>query len=244
MSPRPIWIVAAATLDATAHADEAAVRATLQKSFPQSPIQAISKSPVPGLIEAIVGSQVLYLTEDGRYLLGGPLFDVKADRNLTEAGLEQVNAIPFDSLKLDWAIKRVKGNGARRIAIFEDPDCPYCRVLEQTLTSIDNLTVYVFLFPIDQLHPEAAAKSRAVWCAPDRAKAWDEVMPTGAVPAGAPQCATPMANITDFAKRHRINSTPTTILADGRRLVGAVPRAQLEREPQSHESQRFEEMSP
>ena len=186
MSPRPIWIVAAATLVATAHADEAAVRATLQKSFQQSPIQAISKSPVPGLIEAVVGSQVLYLTEDGRYLLGGPLFDVKADRNLTEARLEQVNAIPFDSLKLDWAIKRVKGNGARRIAIFEDPDCPYCRVLEQTLTSIDNLTVYVFLFPIDQLHPEAAAKSRAVWCAPDRAKAWDEVMRTGAVPAGAP----------------------------------------------------------
>jgi len=232
MSPRPIWIVATATLVATAHADEAAVRATLQKSFPQSPIQAISNSPVPGLIEAVVGSQVFYLTEDGRYLLGGPLFDVKADRNLTEARLEQVNAIPFDSLKLDWAIKRVKGNGARRIAIFEDPDCPYCRVLEQTLTSIDNLTVYVFLFPIDQLHPEAAAKSRAVWCAPDRAKAWDEVMRTGVVPADAPQCATPMANIADFAKRHRINGTPTTILADGRRLVGAVPRAQLERELQ------------
>lgn len=232
MSLRLIWMMAVATLVATAHADEVAVRATLQRSFPQSPIQSISKSPVPGLVEAVVGDQVLYLTADGRYLLGGPLFDVKANRNLTEARLEQVNAIPFDSLKLDWAIKRVKGNGARRIAIFEDPDCPYCRVLEQTLTSIDNLTVYVFLFPIDQLHPEAAAKSRAVWCAPDRAKAWDEVMRTGAVPAGAPQCATPMANIADFAKRHRITGTPTTILADGRRLVGAVPRAQLERELQ------------
>ncbi len=232
MSPHLIWIMAAATLVATAHADEAAVRATLQRSFPQSPIQSISKSPVPGLVEAVVGGQVLYLTEDGRYLLGGPLFDVKADRNLTEARLEQVNAIPFDSLTLDWAIKRVKGNGARRIAIFEDPDCPYCRVLEQTLTSIDNLTVYVFLFPIDQLHPEAAAKSLAVWCAPDRAKAWDEVMRTGAVPAGTPRCANPMANIAEFAKRHRISGTPTTILADGRRLVGAVPRAQLEWELQ------------
>ena len=232
MMRRLIRIVAAATLAAAAHADEAAVRATLQKSFPQSPIQAISKSPVTGLVEAVVGGRVFYLTEDGRYLLGGPLFDVKADRNLTEARLEQVNAIPFDSLTLDWAIKRVKGNGARRIAIFEDPDCPYCRVLEQTLESIDNLTVYVFLFPIDQLHPEAAAKSLAVWCAPDRAKAWDEVMRTGTVPAGSPQCANPMGNIADFAKRHRINSTPTTILADGRRLVGAVPRAQLERELQ------------
>lgn len=232
MSPHLIWIMAAATLVATAHADEAAVRATLQRSFPQSPIQSVSKSPVPGLVEAVVGGQVLYLTEDGRYLLGGPLFDVKADRNLTEARLEQVNAIPFDSLTLDWAIKRVKGNGARRIAIFEDPDCPYCRVLEQTLMSIDNLTVYVFLFPIDQLHPEAAAKSLAVWCAPDRVKAWDEVMRTGAVPAGNPRCANPIANIAEFAKRHRISGTPTTILADGRRLVGAVPRAQLERELQ------------
>lgn len=232
MSPRPIWIMAAATLVATAHADEAAVRATLQRSFPQSPIQSISKSPVPGLVEAVIGGQILYLTEDGRYLLGGPLFDVKADRNLSEARLEQVNAIPFDSLTLGWAIKRVKGNGARRIAIFEDPDCPYCRVLEQTLTSIDNLTVYVFLFPIDQLHPEAAAKSLAVWCAPDPAKAWDEVMRTGAVPAGVPRCSNPMANIADFAKRHRISSTPTTILEDGRHLVGTVPRAQLERELQ------------
>jgi thiol:disulfide interchange protein DsbC len=232
MTQRLMAIMAAATLFTAAHADEAAVRATLQRTFPQSPIQAISKSPVPGLVEAVVGSRVFYLTEDGRYLLGGPLFDVKADRNLTEARLEQINAIPFDSLTLDWAIKRVKGNGARRIAIFEDPDCPYCRVLEQTLKSIDNLTVYVFLFPIDQLHPEAAAKSLAVWCAPDRAKAWDEAMHTGAVPAGSPQCANPMANIADFAKRHRINSTPTTILADGCRLVGAVPRAQLERELQ------------
>jgi len=132
------------------------------------------------------------------------------------------------AVRATWAIKRVKGNGARRIAIFEDPDCPYCRVLEQTLKGIDNLTVYVFLFPIDQLHPEAAAKSLAVWCAPDRAKAWDEVMRTGAVPAGSPQCANPMADIAGFAKRHRINSTPT----DGRRLVGAVPRAQLEMELQ------------
>ncbi|MEO7852197.1 MAG: DsbC family protein, partial [Rubrivivax sp.] len=97
---------------------------------------------------------------------------------------------------------------------------------------VDNITVYVFLFPIDQLHPEAAAKSRAVWCAPDRAKAWAEVMQTGKVPAGPAKCADPIAEIAAFAKQHRINGTPTMVLADGTRLVGAMPRAQLEAELQ------------
>ncbi|MDH5539025.1 MAG: DsbC family protein, partial [Rhizobacter sp.] len=163
-----------------------------------------------------------------RYIVGGPLLDVAANRNLTEARLEQLNAIPFESLNLDWAIKLVKGKGGRKIAIFEDPDCPFCKALEKTLMEIDDLTMYVFLYPIDQLHPEAAAKSRAVWCAPDRAKAWGEIMRSGTVPGGPATCADPIANIADFAKAHRISGTPTMVLADGRRLVGAVPRAQLE----------------
>lgn len=230
---RALWAIVAVTgLVAAAQADEAAVRATLQRAFPGSPIQGIQQTPVPGLVEAAIDGQVFYVTEDGRYILGGPLFDVSANRNLTEARLEKLNAIAFDSLDLDWAIKLVKGKGSRRIAIFEDPDCPYCKALEETLRGVDDLTAYVFLYPIDQLHPEAAAKSRAVWCAPDRAKAWAEIMRTGIVPKGPANCADPIANIADFARRHRITGTPTTILADGRRLVGAVPRAQLDKELQ------------
>ena len=218
MMERLLMVIAAA----------AAVRDTLQRTFPQSPIQSLSKTPVPGVLEAAIEGRILYVTEDGRYILGGPLLDIKTNQNLTEARLEQINAIPFDSLPLDWAIKRVKGTGARRIAIFEDPDCPYCKTLEQTLESIDNLTVYVFLYPLEQIHPDAAAKSKAVWCAKDRVKAWDDAMRTGTVPAGAANCDNPIAKIIDFAKRHRITGTPTTILANGRRLVGAVPRAELE----------------
>ncbi len=228
MRIRHLTLLLLASLAAAAQADDAAVRATLQKAFPQRPIQGIQKTPVPGLVEAAVGGQVLYVTEDGRFILGGPLIDVAANRNLTDARLEQVNAIPFDSLNLDWSIKLVRGKGERRIAIFEDPDCPYCKALEETLRKVDNLTIHVFLFPIDQLHPQAAAKSRAVWCAPDRAKAWDEIMRSGTVPAGPADCAHPIADIAAFAARHRINGTPTSILADGRRLVGAVPLAQLE----------------
>ena len=228
MKTRLLLVVAAASLATAARSDEAAVRATLLKVSPQAEIHGISKTPIPGVVEVAVDDQVLYLTEDGRYLLAGPLIDIRANRNLTEARREQLNAIPFDSLPLEWAFKRVKGTGAHRIAIFEDPDCPYCKTLEQTLKGIDNLTVYVFLYPIEQIHPDAAAKSKAVWCAKDRAEAWNEVMRAGTLPAAAPDCDHPLAKIADLAKKHRITGTPTTILPDGRRLVGAVPRDELE----------------
>lgn len=227
---RLFLLLMAAVATTVASADDAAVRAALQRTFPQSPVQSISKTPIPGMLEAAIEGQIFYITEDGRYILGGPLLDVEGNRNLTAARLESIHAIPFDSLPLDWAFKRVKGSGARTMAIFEDPDCPYCKTLEQELKSIDNVTVHVFLYPIDQIHPEAAAKSKAVWCAKDRVKAWDEVMRTGMAPVNAAECDNPIAKIADFAKRHRITATPTTILADGRRLVGAVPRAELERQ--------------
>ncbi|WP_332774920.1 DsbC family protein [Polaromonas sp.] len=228
MMARLLMVIAAATVAMAARGDDAAVRATLQRAFPKSPIQGITKTPVPGVLEAAIDGQVFYITEDGRYLLGGPLIDAKANRNLTEVRLEQINAIPFNSLPLDWAFKRVKGTGARRIAIFEDPDCPFCKALEQTLAGMDNLTVYVFLYPIEQLHPDAVAKSRAIWCAKDRAKAWNEAMHTGLAPTASANCDNPIAKIADFAKRHRITGTPTTILEDGRRVIGAVSRAELE----------------
>lgn len=169
MGHRLLWIVAAAGPAGAVHADDAAVRATLQRVFPNSPVQAIAKTPIPGVLETAIEGQVFYISEDGRYILGAPLIDARTNCNLTEASVAQVNAIPFDKLTLEWAIKWVKGTGARRIAIFEDPDCPYRRTLEQTLKSVDNLTVYIFLYPIDRIHPDAAAKSRAVWRAPDRA---------------------------------------------------------------------------
>ena len=219
-----------ATSATLAHADESAIRATMQRIFPQNPSMEITNTPVAGVFEAAVDGRIFYVTEDGKYIFIGPLIDAEAKKNLTDARLEQLNALDFDSLNLDWAIKWVNGTGARKIAVFEDPDCPYCRVLEQTLRSIDNLTVYVFLYPIDEIHPQAAAKSVAVWCAPDPAKAWETVMRTGEAPTSSTPCANPIANIAEFAKRHRISSTPTTILANGRRLVGAVPRPVLENE--------------
>jgi thiol:disulfide interchange protein DsbC len=204
--------VAAAMMTTGAHADEAAVRTSAQRMFPDSEAPTIAKTPVPGLFEAVVGGRVFYITEDGSHALSWPLIDTRTRRNLTETRLSQINKIPFDTLNT-------------KLAIFEDPDCPYCKVLEKTLKDVADLTVYFYLFPIDQFHPEAAAKSRAVWCVPDRAKAWAEVMQTSAVPAESAKCDDPIAQIVAIAKQHRIKGTPTMVLADGTRLVGAVPPA-------------------
>ena len=227
---RTLAAAALAALAMAAAADEGAMRETLQRVFPQAPVQGIASTPIAGLYEAAIDGQVYYVSEDGRYILGGPLVDAKNRVNLTEARLETINAIPWTSLPLDLAIKRTKGAGTRSIAIFEDPDCPYCKTLERTLSGIDDLAVYVLLYPIDDLHPQAAEKSRAVWCAKDRAKAWDEIMRTGVPPSNAGACDAPLAKIADFAKRHRITGTPTIVLTDGRRLVGARSRAELEKQ--------------
>lgn len=136
-------MVIAAALATFATADEGAVRATIERNFPPNTVQGIAATPIPGLFEVAVDGQVVYVTNDGRYILAGPLVDAKERVNLTEARLEKLNAIPWDGLPLDLAIKRTKGSGTRRIAIFEDPDCPYCKALEQTLNEIDDVTVYV-----------------------------------------------------------------------------------------------------
>lgn len=209
-------------------ADEAAVRAAMQRAFPQNQVRSITKTPVAGMFEVAIGDRLLYVTDSARFIFGGPLLDVERGLNLTEASLAQMNAIPFASLPFELAFKWVNGKGTREIAIFEDPDCPYCKKFEQTLRSVDDLTVHVFLYPIEQLHPEAVTRSRAIWCAPDPAAAWKEVMKSGRVPEGVATCETPLEKIAELARQHRISGTPTTVLANGRRLVGAVDRAEFE----------------
>lgn len=222
--------VAIALASSLSHADEAVVRNMLQQSFPQRTIKSIVKTPVSGVLEAVVDGRVFYVSQDGRYVFAGPLIDARTNENLTQARLDQINAIPFASLPLADAIKRVKGNGSRKIAVFEDPDCPYCKKLEQEISSIDNLTTYVFLYPIEQLHPDAPGKSKAIWCAADRGKAWKKAVLTGAVPAGPANCSNPVERNVAFGRAHGINGTPTTIFANGFRLAGAVPGDELERQ--------------
>jgi thiol:disulfide interchange protein DsbC len=211
-------------------ADEAAIRHAIGRLNSQSTVTSISGTPVAGIFEVVVDHQIVYVSEDGRYMLGGPLVNTANGDNLTHTRFEQINAIPFDRLPLDWAIKRVKGNGSRKLAIFEDPYCTFCRKLEQDLRSMDNLTIYVFLFPIDEIHPGAAARAAAIWCARDRGKAWDEAMRSSSGPGSPATCDTPVAKIIEYGHQHGITGTPTLFLEDGRRVIGAVPPEQLERE--------------
>ncbi len=222
-------LTAAVALGCTAHADQTTdkLKSTLQARLPEVQIKSISKAPISGLYEVNLGSQLLYTDASGDYVIAGDLVDTKTRSNLSEAHLAELNKVDFASLPLDRAVKVVKGTGSRRIVVFSDPNCPYCKQLETTLKSIDNVTVYTFLYPV--LSPDSMTKSKAIWCAADRAKTWEAWMLNHQQPASAASnCDTSVLD-KNLALGHGLNvtGTPTIILSDGRRLPGAVSASAL-----------------
>jgi thiol:disulfide interchange protein DsbC len=213
---------------AAAHADEAAIRKNLAERLPMLPaIEEIVKSPLPGLYEIRVGTDLFYTDADGRYFVQGTIVDTKTQKNITEERQRKLLAVAFDNLPLKDAFTIVRGNGKRKIAIFEDPNCGFCKRFEQDLQKIDNVTVYLFLYPI--LGDDSVAKARNLWCSKDRGRAWLDWMLKGqAAPQG--QCdTTALDRNVEFGRKYKINGTPTTILADGSRMPGAMPGEQLEK---------------
>lgn len=215
-------------VSATACADESSVKKELAAKFPDIPVHSVKKAPVKGLYEVVAGQQVFYVDEKVDHVILGNLIDTKTQRNLTAERREALMRVKFDTLPLEDAIKIVKGKGERKLAVFEDPDCPYCRKLEADLAKMDNLTIYVFLLPLDQLHPEASLKSRKVWCAPDKVKAWLDVMTTGVLPDNNGDCPNPVARTGELAQKLRIQGTPAIVFESGRLVPGAIPQAKLE----------------
>ncbi|MBN4667909.1 DsbC family protein [Pandoraea nosoerga] len=215
--------------DATLDRVKAAVQKTLGAD---APIKSVARTPVPGLYEVAIGGEIIYADEKAQYvILGGNLVDTKTRQNLTEARQSELNKVDFAKLPFDRAIKYVKGNGARKIAVFSDPNCPYCKRFEDTLktSKLDNITVYTFLYPV--LGPDSDAKSKAIWCAPDRLKAWhDWMLDKKAPPTAGARCddAAIEQNVA-LGRQFNVTGTPTIILADGRRLPGAVPAEELEK---------------
>lgn len=212
-----------------ARADEAAVKKRFENRFPGAAVTSVVPAPLPGLYEVFVQDQLLYTDEEVSYVLNGSLIDAASRRNLTEERLGRLRGIPFDQLPLGSAIKIVKGNGSRKLAILEDPDCPFCRRLEQELTGIDNITMYVLLYPLEQLHPGATAKSIRVWCAENRAKAWSDAVLGKANPGARADCKHPIESLKKFAEGHRIFATPTMVFESGMRVAGAIPAADIEK---------------
>ncbi|RZL94830.1 MAG: DsbC family protein [Variovorax sp.] len=215
-----------------AHAGEAEIRKNLAARIPQfAKIDEITKSPMPGLFEVrINGFEIFYTDADGNYLLQGSLIDVKARRNLTEARVEKLSEVAFDKLPLADAFKIVRGNGKRKLAVFEDPNCGYCKHFERDMKNVDNVTVYLFLYPV--LGPDSNVKSRNIWCSKDKAKSWNEWMTAEVKPeTAAASCdAAALDRNIAFGRRYNITGTPTLIFADGTRTPGAIPAAQVEKQ--------------
>jgi thiol:disulfide interchange protein DsbC len=228
------WITAllACVLALSASAqDIAAIRKSIQDSQPQWPtVDEVSKTPWPGLYEVrISGSQIFYTDESGKFLIeGGSLIDMKQKRNLTEERLSKLLAINFQDLPLKDAIVTVRGNGKRKLAVFADPNCGYCKHFEKDLLQADNITVYTFLYPI--LGNDSVDKARQLWCTKDQTKGWQNWMVNGQMPT-ATRCDTAALNRNvEFGRKFNITGTPTLFFADGSRVPGVLPLQQLERQ--------------
>lgn len=200
----------------------------LKELYPSTRITAVRQSEVAGLFEVTMGRNVAFTDDSGRYFVFGHLFDMREQKDLTAQRLSDINRIDFAHLPLQDAIKTVRGEGSRKLAVFSDPDCPYCKGLEGELAKLEDVTIYTFLYPLEGLHPEAKGKAERVWCAADPAKAWAALMATGKL-AESPKCATPIARINQLATRLGINGTPTIILQDGSLIPGAAPAAEINR---------------
>lgn len=213
---------------AGAHAQEAAIRKNLAERVPQlANIDEVSKTPMPGLWEVRVGNDILYTDDGGNYIIQGSLIDTKQKRNLTEERMDKLLAINFSDLPLKDAFTIVRGNGKRKLAVFEDPNCPYCKRFERDLQKVDNVTVYMFLYPI--LSADSTAKSKSIWCAKDKGKAWLDYMVRDQAPMGGGCDTAALDRNLEFGKKHKITGTPTLIFADGSRVPGAIPAAQVEK---------------
>jgi len=226
---RTLWgWVLAATISMPALADEAKIRKVVEEKLSGVKVEGIQRGPL-GLYEVRFrsddGMHIVYTDATASHIILGKIYDTKGDRDLTEDRLRKLNAIKFDSLPLAQAVKVQRGNGKRVLVMFSDPHCPYCTKFEQTLQQVDDITVYIFMFPV--IKPDLADHSKGVWCSPDRAKAWLDLALRGKPPTASPSCENPVAKNLELGHKLGVNSTPTLYLANGERVAGALSPADL-----------------
>ena len=225
----PALLAAAALLAGThATAQDAAIRKTLAERIPQlSQIDEVRATPMKGLYEVRIGTDLFYTDATGNYLIQGELIDTRARRNLTEDRITKLTAVDFKALPLQDAFTIVRGKGERKVAVFEDPNCGYCKRFEKDMQNVDNVTMYVFLYPI--LSPDSAEKSRNIWCAKDRAAVWEDWMLRDKTPAAASCDTDALQRNLAFGRKHKITGTPTLIFSGGSRVPGAIGAQEVER---------------
>jgi len=207
--------------------DAAALAKRLDTLYPATQFGAVTTTPWPGVFEVALGNQLAYVDASGQFFLFGHLYDMRAQRDLTAERRDALTRIDFDTLPLQDALQEVRGNGQRRLAVFSDPDCPFCRKLEAEIRTLTDVTIYTFLLPLASLHPDARAKAIGVWCARQPIDAWQALMLHDIRPVPA-DCTHPIDRNVALAERLGISGTPTLIAGDGRRLAGAAGLAQIE----------------
>ena len=214
----------------SALAQEAVIRKNLAARLPTlGKIDEISKTPMNGLYEIRVNdSDILYTDAEGNFLLQGNLIDTRVKRNLTEERIEKLSAIAFDALPLKDAFTEVRGNGKRKMAVFADPNCGYCKRFERDLAKVNDVTIHTFLIPI--LSPDSVEKSKNIWCAKDKSKAWSDWMVNGQAAAKASCDTAPLERNLAFSKKYKITGTPTVFFADGTRVPGAISAQDIEKQ--------------
>ncbi|WP_313297773.1 DsbC family protein [Diaphorobacter sp.] len=219
---------AALVMSTGVFAQEAAIRKALGERIPQlQNIDEVVATPMKGLYEVRIGTDVFYTDASGNYLIQGELIDTKGRRNLTEDRINKLTAIDFNALPFADAFTMVRGNGKRKIAVFEDPNCGYCKRFEKDLQNVNDVTVYLFLYPI--LSPDSAEKSRNIWCAKDRVKEWEDHMLRDKVtPSASCDTAAIQRNLA-LGRKHKITGTPTIIFQDGTRVPGAISAQDVEK---------------
>jgi thiol:disulfide interchange protein DsbC len=212
---------------------EATIKKNIEPRLGGAKIESIKETPYGGLYELRVAGDILYTDKKGEYLIIGHVYDARTTRDLTRERIDDINKIKFSELPFNDAIKQVKGDGKRVIAVFEDPNCGYCKRLRQTaLKDLNNVTIYTFMYNI--LSDDSFVKSKNIWCSPDRVKAWDDWMVSGkAAPAAAPTCETPNEKVLALGQKLRIQGTPAIFFADGSRIPGAVDLPTLEKKLES-----------
>ena len=224
----PLLAAAALTLGLPAAAQEATIRKSLGERLPQlKSIDEVQPTAMPGLYEVRVGTDLFYTDAKGNYVIQGELIDTKARRNLTEDRINQLTAVKFEDLPFKDAFTLVRGDGLRKIAVFEDPNCGYCKRFEREMRNVNNVTVYLFLYPI--LSPDSAEKSRNIWCAKDRAAAWNDYMLRDKAPDSASCDTAALQRNLALGKKHKITGTPTLIFTNGTRVPGAIGAQDVEK---------------
>ena len=207
-----------------ASADEASVRKLVEAKLGM-PVQGVVKTPYGGLYEIYVDKNLHYTDENVSFIIYGVLIDTKTDRNVTEARMRKLTALNMkDMPPLNMAIKRVKGNGKRQLMVFSDPMCPFCKKLEVELDKINNVTIYLFPYPLEARFPGSTGIAKSIWCSADKAKAWEDWMLKALRPSGRTDCANPVDQMDAFATKLNVDTTPTLVFADGgvlRQMVGA-----------------------